>query len=92
MDHQTVLVRMRGYLQEAFLYMRPGFVLADDDRLFDRGIIDSMGILELIDFLQLEFGVGVPTDDITEENFGTLKDIARYVVSRNGRAGPPVMS
>ncbi len=31
MDEQTVLARTRGYVQEAFLYMRPGLALRDHD-------------------------------------------------------------
>jgi acyl carrier protein len=64
--------------------MRPGFVLGDDDRLLERGIIDSMGVLELIAFLETEFGVAVGDDDVTEENLGTLASIDRYVASRQG--------
>jgi acyl carrier protein len=87
MDQDTVLVRTRAFLQDAFLYMRPGLALGDSDRLLDKGIIDSMGILELIGFLQSEFGVGVRDDDINEDNLGTVADIARYVMSRQAGNG-----
>ena len=82
MDHATVLGRTRVYVQETFLYMRPGVPLGDHDRLLARGVIDSMGVLELIGFLQTEFGVAIGDEDITEENLGTLAAIARYVASR----------
>jgi acyl carrier protein len=59
-------------------------VLGDDDRLLERGIIDSMGVLELIAFLETEFGIAVGDDDVTEENLGTLASIDRYVASRRG--------
>jgi acyl carrier protein len=62
--------------------MRPGFVLGDDDRLLERGIIDSMGVLELIAFLETEFGIVVVDEDVTDENLGTLASIHRYVASR----------
>jgi acyl carrier protein len=80
----SVLARTRLYVRDTFLYMRPGFVLGDDDRLLERGIIDSMGVLELIAFLETEFGVTVGDDDVTEENLGTLASIDRYVASRRG--------
>jgi acyl carrier protein len=83
-----VLARTRLYVGDTFLYMRPGFVLEDDDRLLERGIIDSMGVLELIAFLETEFGIAVGDEDVTEENLGTLASIGRYVASRrrNGNA------
>ena len=87
MDQPTVLARTRIYVQETFLYMRPGFVLGDDDRLLEKGVIDSMGVLELIGFLQTEFSLTIQDGDVTEENLGSLANIARYVVSRRGNGG-----
>ncbi len=84
MNQQAVLARTRGYVTEAFLYMRPDFALADDDSLFEKGVIDSMGVLELIGFLHSEFGVTVADEDINETHLGTLAGIARYVLARRG--------
>lgn len=86
MSETEILARTRAYVQETFLYMRPDFALADQDRLLQRGVIDSMGVMELLAFLRSEFGVVVGDEDITETNLGTLADIARYVAThrRNG--------
>jgi len=84
MDETAVLARTRAYVTVTFLYMRPGFTLADQDRLLQRGVIDSMGVMELIAFLRSEFGVDVADEDITESNLGTLADIARYVTAKRG--------
>jgi len=84
MDETAVLARTRAFVTETFLYMRPGFTLGDQDRLLQRGVIDSMGVMELIAFLRSEFGVDVADDDITESNLGTLADIARYVTAKRG--------
>lgn len=79
MNDTEILARTRAYVQETFLYMRPGFTLGDQDRLLERGVIDSMGVMELLAFLRTEFGIVVADEDITETNLGTLADIARYV-------------
>lgn len=79
MTHHEIVDRVRAYVSENFLYMRQGFEFSDTDSLLGRGILDSMGVVELITFLQDEFGVPVEDGDITEENFGTLDAIARYV-------------
>jgi len=71
--------RVRLFLEENFLYMRPNFVLGDDDRLLERGVVDSMGVAEMVTFLEDEFGVATSDDDITEANLGSLNAIARYV-------------
>ena len=85
MGYDSVLALTRTYLQDSFLYMQPDAVIGDEDRLLEKGIIDSMGVLELIGFLQAKFGIAVRDEDISEHNLGTLADIARYVSAR--RAG-----
>jgi acyl carrier protein len=88
MDQPAILARTRAFVHDTFLYMRPGFALGDSDRLLQRGVIDSMGVMELIGFLRSEFGVVVPDEDITEQNLGTLTDIGRYIAARLGNGGP----
>lgn len=82
MTTESILACTRGYVAENFLYMRKDFELSDDDSLLDRGIIDSMGVIELVSFLEQEFGIQVGDTDITEENLGSLTAIARYVGSK----------
>ena len=54
-----VLQRTREFITENYLYMRPNAQLADEDRLLEKGIIDSMGVVELVEFLEQEFSVEV---------------------------------
>jgi acyl carrier protein len=81
----VVIQKVRTFIQENFLYMRPGYALGDQDSLLDRRILDSMGVMELVAFLRNEFGVAVPEEDISEAHLGTLQAIAAYVTS--ARAG-----
>lgn len=80
--YRAILDQTRAYVRENFLYMRPDYRLEDDDPLLDRGVIDSMGVLELIGFLQREFDITIGDDDIRESNLGTLRSIASYVSRR----------
>lgn len=89
MDHEAILSRTRAYIQETFLYVRPGLPLKDDEPLLGHGVIDSMGVLELIDFIQREFEVAVESDEITAQTFGSVISIACFVLGKrmngNGR-------
>ena len=78
MTHFEIIRRVRQYVTENFLYMRPDFVFGDSDSLLESGIIDSMGVIELITFVQDEFGISVDDSEITEENLGSLASIARF--------------
>jgi acyl carrier protein len=79
MTLHEITTRLREYIAENFLYMRQGFDFSDTDSLLENGIIDSMGVVELITFMQLEFAVDIDDTEITEENLGTLNAIARFI-------------
>ena len=83
--------RIRGYVESAFLRKHPKLKLHDDDWLMKRGIVDSMGVIELIKFLKAEFAVEVWGDDITEENLGSVDGMTRFVIEKRGlaRVMPP---
>lgn len=74
--------RVRAFVQENFLYAMPDFELGDDDRLLERGVIDSMGVAEMIAFVESEFGVITSDDEVSETNYGTLAAIARFVAAK----------
>ncbi len=78
-----VIERTRAYISENFLYMRRDFRLEDTHSLLASGIIDSMGVMEVIAFIESEFGVEIDDEDVTEENLGSIRAISRYVVARS---------
>jgi len=82
MPVNEILERTRAYVRDNFLYMRPDFVLGDDDALLAKGVIDSMGVMEMIGFLTSEFGIVVADEEVTEENLGSVSAIARFVTGK----------
>jgi acyl carrier protein len=82
-EHE-ILEDTRRYIGENFLYASPGYVLAEDDHLMERGIIDSMGMMELIGFFEERFGVHASDDEITEQNLSTLRRIVAFVARKQG--------
>jgi len=86
----AVAERTRAYVRENFLYMRPDWKLGNDDPLLGSGVIDSIGVIELVEFLQEQFRCDIAEDEITERNLGTLADIARFIAAKcngNGKGG-----
>lgn len=57
--------------------------IADDDNLIENGVIDSLGIFQLVAFLEERFGVTIGDEEITPENFGSVTAIERLVASRS---------
>ena len=54
---------------------------ASDD-LFGNGVIDSLGVADLIGFIEERYKLSIPLSDVTVENFGTISGIAS-LVTRN---------
>ena len=71
--------------ERVFAYFRDTYGFTADETLADvrlMSVIDSLGVLSLITFLEEAFQVRVETDGLTAENFGTPALVARYVERR----------
>jgi D-alanine--poly(phosphoribitol) ligase subunit 2 len=51
--------------------------------LFSDGTVDSVGMVDLISFLETEGGFEIAQDDVTLENFDTVTRILAFVASRS---------
>jgi len=77
---------MRAYIEENFLYLHPGIEVKDGDDFLTLGIVDSLGFVELVEEVQLRYGVTVEDVEITEENFGSIDAIGDYVERKRSTA------
>ncbi len=71
--------KIRAYILENYLFTDDETALDDDESLIERGIIDSTGIMEVIFFLEQEFGVRVDDEDMVPENLDSVRRIAAFV-------------
>jgi acyl carrier protein len=55
-----------------------------DSDMLAGGVIDSLGINELIGFLERAYGIRVADDDIDAENFRSIENIAAFVERKRG--------
>ena len=53
--------------------------LTDDDSLLETGIIDSVKMLDLIEFIEKTFTFTVDEDDMVPENFDTINSLTEYI-------------
>jgi acyl carrier protein len=60
----------------AAFYKKP---IAPGDNLFAKGVLDSMGIVGLITYIEEKLQIALEPEDITEENFATIETIAALV-------------
>lgn len=70
--------------QQLRAFITENFFVEDSDlrgevSLTRSGIIDSTGVMEILLFLEKQFGIQVPDEEITPENLDTLDNLVRYV-------------
>jgi acyl carrier protein len=57
-------------------------VVDSDTLLLEEKVIDSMGVIELVTFLEATYGVEFTDDDLTVDNFKTIGSISNLIVSK----------
>ena len=57
----------------------PKAKLSDDEDLLSAGILDSLAILQLVAYIEDEFGIKVQDEDVVFENFQSLNTLANYL-------------
>ncbi|MFN8619358.1 MAG: acyl carrier protein [Chloroflexota bacterium] len=70
--------RLRGFILEVF-YLSDPAQLTDDVSLINSGIVDSTGMLDIILFVESEFGITVRDDETRPENFETIARLTAFV-------------
>jgi acyl carrier protein len=55
---------------------------ADDVSLLDSGIVDSMGILEIVAFLEREFTITIIDEDLSPENFASVGTLTEFLLKK----------
>ncbi len=73
-----IKTELKRFLVEAKLVDK-SVNLDDGQSLLDEGIIDSLGILELTNFISERYGVTFDTDDLIPENFESILALENYV-------------
>lgn len=81
--------KVRDYIIENFLYGEEG-KLTDETSFLGSSIIDSTGVLELVNYLEETFKIKVEDDEIVPENLDSLKNIEKYLKNKLNGAGNAV--
>jgi acyl carrier protein len=79
MDADEIQKRIREFIVETFLFGEDAEDLKDDDSFLETGLIDSTGILELIQFLEESFDIEIEDEEMIPENLDAIDRSTRFV-------------
>ena len=60
--------------------------IGNDNVIPDLGILDSQGIISFIVWIESEFDVIIPTDEVNLDNLGTINCIIDYIAKKNNES------
>ena len=88
MSSDGVRTAIREYIRDRFMIGKTLNSLKDSDRLLEKGILDSTGVLELVGFIEENFPFSVEDEELLPENLGSVDNIVRYVERKTGHGVP----
>lgn len=77
-SNQAIIIK---YIQENLLGGKSAIELSPEDDLLGSGLLDSIGVMRLVGFVEETFQIKIPPEDIVIENFMDVKAITNYVKS-----------
>ena len=77
-SNQAIIIK---YIQDNLLTGRGEIELSPEDDLLGSGLLDSMGVMRLVGFVEETFNIKIPPEDIVIENFMDVRAITNYVES-----------
>lgn len=70
---------IRDFIVENFLFGEGGDTLTDGQSLVEAGLIDSLGVAELVAFIESRYGVVPADEELIPDNFDSIERVASYV-------------
>lgn len=76
------ITKIREFIFENFLFDAEDDALKNDTSFLEEGIIDSTGVLELVDWLEEEFSISVEDDELIPENLDSVNLLSAYITKK----------
>ena len=84
LSEDAVRGRIRDFIFSTF-YVPDAGGLSDDTSLLESGVVDSTGVLEVLAFLEKEFGLHVDDSEVTPGNLDSIGRLTSFVSRKLGR-------
>jgi acyl carrier protein len=75
---------IQKYIAENLLFSGEGFEYSNDASFLQEGIVDSMGVMELVTFVSGTFGIQIDPAEVLLENFDSVNKLAAFIRRAQG--------
>jgi acyl carrier protein len=81
--------QIRGFVLERFPLARKQR-FTDETPLLDTGLLDSLGILDVVGFVEQKYGILLTDEELVPENFQTIEHLAAFLAKKQGATHSPL--
>ena len=81
MDSNIEII-LHDFLMKNCLPQKGKIEFANDDNLFNTGIIDSAGLIYFVGYIEKKFNIEIPDEDLIPEKFISVNSISQYIESK----------
>jgi acyl carrier protein len=74
---------IRSFILNNFLFDHNDGSLSDDTSFLEQGIIDSTGVLELVEWLENSFSIKIDDEELIPENLDSINRLAQFVAKKS---------
>jgi acyl carrier protein len=74
--------QIKEFIARNLIFSNNGYPYSEEDSFLAQGIIDSIGIMELVAFVEDNFKISIEDREITPKNFDSVARLAGYVRSK----------
>ena len=79
---QAEIEKIRAFIFSNFLFDADQGALENDASFMEQGIIDSTGVLELVEWLEETFAIKVEDDELIPENLDSVNQLAQFIARK----------
>jgi acyl carrier protein len=77
------VTKIRQFIFDNFLFDAEEGDLQNDASFLDQGIIDSTGVLELVEWLEDDFGLTIDDEELIPENLDSVNNLAAFIARKS---------
>jgi acyl carrier protein len=77
---------LNAFIRDKFLSGDKDFVLNDHDSFLEKGLIDSTGVLELVDYIEETFRIKIDDEELIPDNLDSLDKLTNFITRKIGYA------
>jgi len=76
--------KVRSFVIDNFLFGEADDLFSNDDSFLENGLVDSIGILTLVEFVREKYAIAIEDEEVVPENWDSVSRVAAFINTKLG--------